>query len=70
MGVDLAFVEDIIVNDAVGGGATLVYTMRAVQNGSATVYWDNENAPDTAGTGPNAPAGTLTDVIVFRVKVQ
>lgn len=51
-----------------GGGASLVYTMRAVQNGTATVYWENEDSPDNAGTGPNAPGGTLADIGVKSVE--
>lgn len=51
-----------------GGGAVVVYTMRATQNGSATVYWENEGSPDNTGTGTNAPSGTLTDIGTIAVE--
>lgn len=53
-----------------GGGAIVVYTMRAVQNGSATVYWENDNTPDNTGAGPNAPGGTLTDIGIKAVEFR
>lgn len=48
-----------------GGGAILVYTMRARLNGVSYVTWENFNTPDKTGTGPNAPVGTLTDIGVL-----
>lgn len=50
-----------------GGGAIIVYTMRAIQNGVNTVYWDNDNTPDKTGTGPSAPPGVLTDIGIESV---
>ena len=50
-----------------GGGGNIVYTMRAIQGGVNTVFWDNDNTPDNTGTGPNAPPGVLTDIGVETV---
>lgn len=43
------------------------YTMIATQNGTTTVTWDNDDAPDGTGSGPNAPGGTLTQIRVLSV---
>lgn len=59
-----------LIGSGGGGGATIVYTMRAIQDGTATVYWDNDNAPDKTGTGPNAPPGVLTDIGIESVGIE
>lgn len=46
----------------------LVYVMRAIQNGTTTVYWENIDSPDDTGTGPNAPPGVLTDIITIAIE--
>lgn len=45
------------------------YTMVAIQNGTTTVTWPNIDSPDTGGTGPHAPSGTLTNIRVLSQQI-
>jgi hypothetical protein len=45
------------------------YIMAAKQNGTTDVFWVSDGGPDSSGTGPNAPGGTLTDIRVVRTEV-
>jgi hypothetical protein len=40
------------------------YINRALQDGSAYVFWATDDAPDPNGTASNVPSGTLTDHVV------
>lgn len=45
------------------------YTMIATQNGTTTVTWPNIGSPDTGGTGPHVPSGTLTNIRILDKKL-
>lgn len=61
----------ILSEDCLSGTTyTLVYTMRAMQNGTTIVYWENDSTPDFTGTGPHAPGGVLTDIGVETLEVR
>lgn len=69
----VAPVEDVgfpTSSGSFGDGTVVIYTMRALQNGTTYVYWENESEPDLTGTGENAPSGTLTDIGVIGQEIR